>query len=153
MVRRERLHAEVDEPFVVFCVGMRINALWRVWEWLPVFLAMPRMLREQRDADAMLGTRTLVGWRTVTVVQYWDSFEALEAYARDDGAEHLPAWTRYNHETAPSGHVGIWHETYRVDPDDYETIYHNMPPYGLGRVGDLVPATGDREGAAGRLGR
>jgi hypothetical protein len=33
----------------------------------------------------------------------------------------------------------------------YETIYNNMPPYGLGRVGQLVPATGSLESAGERL--
>jgi hypothetical protein len=47
----ERVHAELDEPFVVFVVGMRINSLRRVRAWLPVFRVMPRMLREL-DGDA-----------------------------------------------------------------------------------------------------
>ena len=35
-----------DGSFVVFLIGMRINAWWKPWRWLPVALAMPRMLRE-----------------------------------------------------------------------------------------------------------
>ena len=72
-----------DEPFVVFLIGMRINSLWRVWEWLPVLLATPRMLGESTDHDAMLTSRTKPGLRNRMVVQYWDSFQALEACARD----------------------------------------------------------------------
>jgi hypothetical protein len=34
----------------------------------------------------------------------------------------------------------------------YETVYNNMPPYGLGRAGHLVPAQGRRTSATGRLG-
>jgi hypothetical protein len=41
-----RMSAEVDGDFVVFVIGMRINKLWKVHKWLPVFLAMPRMLKE-----------------------------------------------------------------------------------------------------------
>ncbi|MFC7079834.1 DUF4188 domain-containing protein [Halorussus caseinilyticus] len=148
---RERLHAEMDEPFVVFLVGMRINSFWRVWEWLPVLLAMPRMLRELADDDAMLGSRTKPGLRNWMVVQYWRSFEELTEYARDDEAEHLPAWSEYNEKRAASGAVGIWHETYVVGPGDYETVYNNVPPQGLGEAAPLVPATGRRESAAGRL--
>lgn len=153
-IHRERLHAEVDGSFVVFLVGMRFNRLRSVRQWLPVARAAPRMVRELRDDDAsgLLGSRLLVGWRTLTVVQYWDSVDALEAYAHAEDGEHLPAWVRFNRDVAESGAVGIWHETYRVDADEYETVYRNMPAYGLGEVGTLVPADGDRESMAGRLG-
>jgi hypothetical protein len=150
-INRERLRAEMDDTFVVFLVGMRINSFWRVWEWLPVILAMPRMLRELADDDALLGTRTRPGLRNWTVVQYWRSFEELEAYARDADAEHLPAWGRYNEEIGSSGAVGIWHETYEIDPDSYETVYNNMPAYGLGEAGRLVPASDENASASGRL--
>lgn len=32
-----------------------------------------------------------------------------------------------------------WHETYLVRAGEYEAIYGNMPPFGLGRAGRLVP--------------
>ena len=42
----KRVTAEIEGDFVVFLIGMRINKLWKIHKWLPVFLAMPRMLRE-----------------------------------------------------------------------------------------------------------
>ncbi len=45
----------------------------------------------------------------------------------------------------------MWHETYRVSPGNYECIYVNMPPFGLGKVTRLIPATGRHETAAGRM--
>ena len=49
------------------------------------------------------------------IVQYWRSFEALEAYARNQDQEHWPAWVAFNKRMAKSrGDVGIWHETYLV---------------------------------------
>jgi hypothetical protein len=153
-IRRERLHADVDGSFVVFLVGMRINRVRALRQWLRVARAAPRMVRELRadDASGLLGSRTLVGWRTITIVQYWESVDALQSYARAEGREHLPAWVRFNRDVADDGAVGIWHETYRVDEADYETVYRNMPPYGLGEVGELVPADGDRESMGGRFG-
>jgi hypothetical protein len=41
-----RVCAELDGEFVVFLIGMRINRPLRVWRWLPVAAAMPRMLIE-----------------------------------------------------------------------------------------------------------
>jgi hypothetical protein len=42
-----------------------------------------------------------------------------------------------------------------VETDEYETVYNNVPPTGLGAAqgSDLVPADGERETAAGRLGQ
>ena len=46
MVQVCPLTAEVDGDFVVFLVGARINKPWKIHKWLPVALAMPRMLKE-----------------------------------------------------------------------------------------------------------
>jgi hypothetical protein len=44
-----RMAAEMDGEFVVFLIGLRINKPWKVHKWLPVFFAMPQMLKELRD--------------------------------------------------------------------------------------------------------
>jgi hypothetical protein len=153
-VHRERLHAEREGDFVVFLVGMRINRLRAVHQWLPVFLSAPRMVREQEaDPVGLLESRSMVvSPREFQFVQYWESFEALRDYARE-GEEHRSMWSRFNGELA-DGAVGIWHETYLVREDEYETVYRNMPPTGLGAAAgtDHVPASGQRETAGGRLG-
>jgi hypothetical protein len=151
----ERVTAQVDGDFVVFLIGMRINSWWKVHKWLPVFFAMPRMLRElEADSErGLLESRAWFGLRSPVLVQYWESFEALEAYARDAEGEHLPAWKAFNRQVGEGGDVGIWHETYLVRDGEYEAVYNNMPPTGLGEVGDVVPASGRSETAAGRLGR
>jgi hypothetical protein len=38
--------------------------------------------------------------------------------------------------------IGIWHETYLVEPGKHECIYGNMPAFGLGAATKIVPATG-----------
>lgn len=149
-----RVTADPEESFVVFLIGMRVNRLWKLHRWLPVAAAMPRMLRQLADdpESGLLGTRTTVGWRTITVIQYWDSVESLTEYARDPASEHLPAWVGYNREVGGSGDVGIWHETYRVDPSDTESVYRNVPAFGLGAAAGTREATGESESAARRLG-
>jgi fumigallin biosynthesis monooxygenase-like protein len=145
-----RMTAEVEGDFVVFLIGMRINKPWKLHKWLPVFLAMPRMLKELdgRPESGFLGRITSLG----VIVQYWRSFEQLEAYARDQDKEHWPAWVAFNKRVGASrGDVGIWHETYQVHAGEYETIYSGMPPFGLGKVGKLLPASGGRESARGRF--
>jgi hypothetical protein len=85
------------------------------------------------------------------MVQYWRSFEHLERYATDPAHAHRPAWAAFNRALASSGDVGIWHETYRVRPGDYECIYNRMPAFGLARATRAVPATGRRESAPQRI--
>lgn len=149
-----RVTAEMDEPFVVFIIGMRINSYWKLHRWLPVAVAMPRMLRELESSteSGLLSYETTVNRRTVLMVQYWESFEQLREYARDGQQAHLPAWVEYNQSAGQDGAVGIFHETYVVDPDDTENVYNNMPPFGLGKAGRRRPAEGDHETAGQRLG-
>jgi hypothetical protein len=101
--------AVIEGEFVVFLIGMRINRLWKVHKWLPVFRAMPRMLRElsARPDSGLLGFRVHNGLREHMVVQYWRSFEHLERYARDPGRDHLPAWVAFNRSVGSNGDVGI----------------------------------------------
>ncbi|MBD2079492.1 DUF4188 domain-containing protein [Leptolyngbya sp. FACHB-17] len=146
----ERMTAEVEGEFVIFLIGMRINKIWKVHKWLPVFLAMPRMIKELQ-ADPNSGFLGHVAGIPV-IVQYWRSFEALEAYAQSRDKEHWPAWVNFNKRLSNSrGDVGIWHETYKVRAREYEAIYSGMPPFGLGEVGKLVPISGRRDSARSRL--
>jgi hypothetical protein len=120
-----RMSAEIEGDFVVFVIGMRVNKFWKPHKWIPVFL---------------------------TQVQYWRSFAHLEAYARSHDHEHWPAWVAFNKRMRESrGDVGIWHETYKVRAGEYEAIYSGVPRQGLGKAGKLVPATGRKESARGRI--
>ena len=148
----ERMTAELDGEVIVFLIGMRINRGWKLHKWLPVARAMPRMLRElERNPDAgFLGFHTWLGNPTITL-QYWRSFEDLERYAKDAALLHRSAWASFNRAVASNGDVGIWHETYRVRPGDFECIYNSMPLFGLARATRSVPARGGRESAGGRM--
>ena len=148
----ERMTARIDGEIVVFLIGMRINRLWKVHKWLPVARAMPRMIAELAAAPehGFLGAEQWLGNPTI-MLQYWRSFEELERYAKNRSAQHLPAWAAFNRAVGSGGDVGIWHETYRVRPGDYECIYNNMPLFGLARATAAVPASGRFESAEGRM--
>ncbi|MGY2046841.1 DUF4188 domain-containing protein [Methylobacterium sp. JK268] len=154
-ILRERLCAERPGEVVVFAIGMRINAPWKVWRWLPVLREMGPMLREQAadPSIGLLSTRPSFGLRTIGVLQLWRSAADLHAYAHRPGGLHLAAWKRFNARIGTDGDVGIWHETYVVPAGAVEAIYVNMPRYGLGAVGRLFPAKGERATAAKRLAR
>ncbi len=139
-VQKGRFTAAIDGEFVVFIIGMRFNKLWKVHRWMLPFMAMPKMLRQLQShpEKGLLGARMSIGGRTVTMVQYWRSFEHLEAFAKNADDPHLPAWRAFNKRVGSSGDVGVYHETYRVGPGRYESIYTNMPVMGLADAGSSV---------------
>jgi|ERR1700678_2174634 hypothetical protein len=149
-----RFSATMDGPFVVFLIGMRVNKLWAVHKWMPVALAMPRMLRElyANKSLGFLHTEFAFTWRGVATIQYWRSFEQLHAYAHARDAKHLPAWAAFNRAVGGNGGVGVWHETYQVAPSGYECVYVNMPQWGLAGAGEHVQAVGRMKDAKTRMG-
>lgn len=151
---RGRHTAAFEGPLVIFMIGMRINRFWRFDKWVPVARTMGPMIAElSRDPDSgFLGSEYMLsGIRTIMVVQYWRDFDSLERYARDRDRRHWPAWTAFNRAVGVSGTVGIFHETYSIAAGAHESIYGNMPPFGLGRVSGTVPATGARAEARSRM--
>src|SRR4051794_36253858 len=150
-IHRQRMTSAADGEVVVFLIGMRVNRWWKPWQWLRTALAMPRMLRELA-AHPELGLLSSEAWfgRTTILVSYWKSLDHLLAYAKLRGAEHLPAWRAFNKQVAPNGDVGIWHETYRVPAGSFETVYLNMPAFGLGKAAGLREARGPHVSAARR---
>ena len=139
---------------ILFLIGMRINKPLQFWKWLPVFVAMPRMLAElqkNRDLGLVGRPRTMLSGRVITVWQYWNSFEQLQAYARSRENAHLPAWRSFNRRIRDNGSVGIFHETIILSDDSVETVYGNMPDFGLGAVTGVVPAVQRGQTAATRL--
>jgi hypothetical protein len=152
-VRAERLTVRQEEPFVVFLIGARINKWWLLPVAWAVGAAMGRMMKElESNRELGLVASEQFFGRTLILVQYWKSTEHLYRYARSKDHEHVPAWKVWAQRLGMSGAVGIWHETYVIEPGAYECVYHHMPAFGLGRVGELVPAEGPLKTAAGRLG-
>lgn len=150
----DRMTDNHEGPLVVFLIGMRINHFHKVGRWLPVLRAMGPMIRELSNnrQSGFLGTEyALCSVRQILLLQYWRDFDSLENYARNRDAHHWPAWTAFNRNIGNDGTVGIYHETYTVAGSAHETLYANMPPFGLGRFVGTVPATGSRNAARERL--
>jgi Domain of unknown function (DUF4188) len=149
-----RYSAQIEGPFVVFLIGMRINNLLAVNKWLPVAKAMPPMLKElyANKSLGFLHAEPMLTWRGVATVQYWRSFEQLHAYAHARDAKHLPAWAAFNRSVGSDGTVGVWHETYQVAAGQSECVYVNMPRWGLATAAEHVPAVGRMKDAKSRMG-
>lgn len=153
-VFKGRYTADIQGDFVVFLIGMRVNKLLAFRKWAPVAGAMGPMLSTlyRHPEKGFLGGQTFLSWRTILSVQYWRSLDDLEHFARNPGDPHLGPWRDYNRAVGASGVVGVFHETYRVCAGHYESIYANMPRFGLAAVSAHVPATGRRETMRSRLG-
>ena len=154
-INKGRFSADVGaDGKVLFLIGMRFNQLWKFWKWLPVVTAMPRMLIElQKNPELGLvgAPRSFVSGRNVMVWQYWESFEHLEAYSKSSTAAHLPAWRAFNKNVRDNGSVGIWHETIVLSDATVETVYGNMPAFGLSAVTGAVPAKRRGQTAKARM--
>ncbi len=147
-----RYTIENDRDMVVFLIGMRINKRLAVGKWLPVFTAMPAMIKELYENHEELGFLSMenyFGLRTTVMITYWRSEEDLLAYAK--GQKHLKAWKNFNRKIGDTDAVGIYHETYVVPAGRYEAIYGNMPIYGLAKATGHMPVTSEKRYAKKRL--
>jgi hypothetical protein len=144
-----RFRADIPEGTVVFLIGMRINRIRAFRKWLPVFGAMPKMVRElgQHPELGLLGASSWWAGRNIMTVQYWESMEQLMRYATGKDAEHFPAWQAFLRRSSDSDAVGIWHEAYQIAPERSHVIYRDMPTFGMGKatawkpVSELPPPT------------
>ena len=149
-IRPERLTVDPKQRFVVFLIGARINHWWMLPVMWGVARAFDRMMRELvDDPDSGLLSYESYGGRTSLNVQYWRSYEDLQRYARSKERAHVPAWRRWLKEWS-RGAVGIWHETYVIEPGQHECIYQHMPAFGLGSAFDVIPAEGKLNTGPGR---
>ena len=152
-INQGRFTANIDGDFVVFIIGAKPNPL--------------RLIRSLRDLGGNKGMKHmldyltdqpekgLLGYEQLGIgswVQYWRSFDHLEAFAKDTEDPHLEVWRNYFKRVGKSGRTGIWHETFLVRAGEYEAIYTNMPTFGLGNAASAVPIA-ESSAARGRLKR
>lgn len=150
-IKLGRWTAEIEGDFVVFIIGARMNRKWNPFQVLAD-------LGGRRGMNYMLKylvghpEKGLLGYQTLGFanVQYWRSFEHLEAFAKNTDDPHLEVWRKFWKRVSTSGRSGIWHETFLVRDGEYEAIYGNMPPRGLGKASKLVPVA-DSVGARQRI--
>jgi hypothetical protein len=139
-IRQGRWTADIEGDFVVFIIGARINNKLHPIKAL-------RDLGGKRGMQYMLKylsehpDKGLLGYQSagLTLIQYWRSFDHLEAFAKDQDDPHLQVWRDYWKRVSKDTRTGIWHETYLVRAGEYEAVYGNMPPTGLAKASTLIP--------------
>lgn len=154
-VHEGRWTVVLDGDVVVFLIGARVGNPLRAVRALPLLARMQAMLTDlARDSSkGLLAFHRHGGPLHGVIVQYWRSFEALEAFARDPQDRHAATWREWfrkaQHRNAA---VGIWHETFLVPAGRWEAIYQNMAPTGIGKAGRLVPVGSGSDSARLRAG-
>lgn len=154
VINNGRWTATVDGDFVVFIIGATVRNPFRAVRALPLLGEMNKMLADlQKDPEKGLLAYQRHGGPFGVTVQYWRSFEALEAFARSTQDRHARVWREwFRRAQHKNSGVGIWHETYQVHADEYEAIYQNMPAIGLAKAGLASPVGKRSESAAARIG-
>lgn len=147
-IHQGRWTADIDGDFVVFIIGARLNSKLHALRSL-LDLGGRRGMNHMLKYLTSHPEKGLLGYQSagLTLIQYWRSFEHLEAFARDESDPHLAVWRSYWRRVGRSSRTGIWHETFLVRDGEYETIYGNMPPHGLAKASSLIPLA---EGRAAR---
>jgi hypothetical protein len=101
-------------------------------------------------AGLLRSERFLIDGGHFGVLQYWRSFDALEAWARRP--PHADWWRGAVDRMRTRRDFGIYHETFLVPRDRIEAIYLECSPVGLATFGNLGDPVGPRTNSRGRLG-
>src|SRR4051812_49754026 len=118
-----RWTADLDGDFVVFLIGAMVHDPAVATEASELLMAMADMLGEL-EADPSKG---LLGYTSHgepgkgVIVQYWRSFDLLEAYSRNPRSRHAPVWRAGEPPCSPGrGGAGVWDETLRGEARGHE---------------------------------
>ncbi|HET6876339.1 MAG TPA: DUF4188 domain-containing protein [Jatrophihabitans sp.] len=138
-----RHRATIEGDFVVFLIGARPSLRHPVRTFGD--LGGRRGMRHMLEHLSRHPDKGLLAFEMgfPVIVQYWRSFDHLEAFARDPDDPHSTAWRNYWKRVGRENRTGIWHETYLVRAGEYEAVYANMPPSGLGKAGSLEAIRGE----------
>lgn len=122
-----------DGSFVVFLIGARPN---RNIDSFFKFMgdSMEAMITELEDNDTLgyIGSESFVGTTGTLIVQWWKDVESLNAWASSTMRSHHGPWAKLAKMGMKSTDYGFWHETYKVEARNYESIYVNCPPMMFG---------------------
>ncbi|OAA39957.1 hypothetical protein NOR_05951 [Metarhizium rileyi] len=97
------------------------------------FTEMNNRLLERREELGLISVSEWAGFKpstadTIMMSYYFKDVESIHKFAHEE--MHRRAWDWYN--SLRPGHIGIFHETFVVPAQSYETIYANCRPLMLG---------------------
>ena len=104
------------------------------------------------ERAGLLGSERIAnGWGRVGFLQYWASFESLDAWSHRP--PHSEWWRKALDRLRVKADIGVYHETFVVPRRNVESISIDCPPVGLSGFGILSDPVGPKTSARDRLGR
>ena len=137
-INQGRWTAQIDGDFVVFLIGARPSRLHLLRSIKD--LGGRRGMKYMLDHLVAHPEKGLLGYEMglKTIVQYWRSFDHLEAFAKDTDDPHLEVWRSYWKRVGKSTRTGIWHETFLVAR---RRVRGRLREHAHPRAGQGVPST------------
>lgn len=153
----QRCIARVPESIPELCL-VRLGFVARRWTALGYARRLAREIdtaaagARRDDAGLLHSERFTFGLRHYGVLQYWRSFEALDAWSHRP--PHSEWWRQAVDRMRRKGDFGLYHEAYLVPRSQVESIYLDCPtPIGLATFGLPGEPVGPLTTSRDRLGR
>lgn len=151
-----RTTASLPESISELCLvrlGIQVRALSALFHAVRLGRAIDKSAAEAIAAGAGLlcSERFSIAWNHRGVLQYWESFDALDAWSHRP--PHSEWWRGAVERMRTRGDVGIYHEAFLVPRHQVESIYMNCRPIGLATFGTEGEPVGPNTTSRGRLGR
>ena len=149
-----RIIATLPDPLTELClirIGFQCRGLGARLYGLRLGRAIARASSGAIAAGAgLLGSeRFAIDWGHFGVLQYWRSFDELEAWSRRP--PHSEWWRGAVERMRTKGDFGIYHETFLVPRDRIEAIALDCAPAGLATFGTIGAPVGPQTTSRGRL--
>ena len=134
-------------------LGLQVRRLSALWYVAALGRAIDRSAAEAiaTGAGLLRSERFSMGRRHFGALQYWRSFDELDAWSHR--TPHLDWWRGAVERMRTRGDIGVYHETFLVARDRLESISLNCDPAGLAAFGTRAEPTGPQTTSRGRLGR
>jgi|JI10StandDraft_1071094.scaffolds.fasta_scaffold364288_3 hypothetical protein len=132
----EKFTTNTDKPLAVFLTGVqcrKITSMWKIPMITNKMIKMQSELKLDKKAGFYHGENffTMTPHFTTLFLSYWDSPGSIERFANSKFFSHLESAKDYLKNFLSDTNLGIWHETFVVEPEKVESLYYNMEPFGL----------------------
>jgi hypothetical protein len=147
--------AEIKEPMCLFLVGMQCRSWKSMWKIPFILIRMRKIYGEllsNKDSGFLWGKFfTSNRPKTTLLLSYWKSSEHIERFISDKKFSHHQATKDYYKRLGQDPNIGIWHETYEINPGQAETLYYGMNPFGASGFLDVHSINRHKDNYMNRL--
>ena len=129
------LTAPLDKPVTLFLVGMQCRSWRSLWKVPLIGRRMGQMQQElQSDPESgLLWGANFIQFNPLTALylSYWKSTGHIHRFVEDGRFAHKAASPEYLKRFGSDPDIGVWHETYEIEPGKAENLYMGMAPFGV----------------------